>query len=130
MDAEEKGALGAFIDQLYEYGIMVAVDDFGTGYSSIVTLREYKLSTLKIDRSFINTDHFTWKDEVILRRVIQMAMELGMDVITEGVEREDQLKFVNEAGCFLIQGFYYDRPMPVEEFEKRLAAPVYEKLQC
>ena len=99
---------------------MTAIDDFGAGYSSLVTLREFRVKTLKIDRSFINTDDFSWKDEVILKDIIHMAQELGMDIITEGVERKDQLLFVNAAGCFIIQGYYYDRPLPVEEFEQRL----------
>lgn len=126
-DEEEQGILGEFIDQLYDYGIMVAIDDFGAGYSSIATLREFKVKTLKIDRSFINTTSFTWKDEVILKDIIHMAQELGMDIITEGVEREDQLKFVNSAGCFIIQGFYYDRPMPSSDFEERLRNRTYRK---
>ena len=126
-DEEEQGILGEFIDQLYDYGIKVAIDDFGAGYSSVATLREFKVKTLKIDRSFINTTSFTWKDEVILKDIIHMAQELGMDIIMEGVEREDQLKFVNSAGCFIIQGFYYDRPMPSSDFEERLRNRTYRK---
>lgn len=126
-DEEEQGVLSEFIHKLYEYGIMVAIDDFGAGYSSIATLREFKVKTLKIDRSFINTNSFTWKDEIILKDIIHMAQQLGMDIITEGVEREDQLKFVNSAGCFIIQGFYYDRPMPVGDFEERLKNRIYSR---
>ena len=124
-DEEEQGALGKFINQLYEYGIMTAIDDFGAGYSSIATLREFQIKTLKIDRSFVNTDNFSWKDEVILKDIIHMAKELGMEIITEGVEREDQLTFVNTAGGFIIQGFYYDKPMPAEDFEDKLTKGVY-----
>ena len=124
-DEEEQGVLGEFINELYEYGIMTAIDDFGAGYSSIATLREFRVKTLKIDRSFVNTDNFSWKDEVILKDIIHMAQELGMDIITEGVEREDQLLFVNTAGCFIIQGFYYDRPMPEGEFEEKLRKGAY-----
>ena len=120
MNQDEQGALTDFINKLYGFGIMTAIDDFGAGYSSLVTLREFRVKTLKIDRSFINTDDFSWKDEVILKDIIHMAQELGMDIITEGVERKDQLLFVNAAGCFIIQGYYYDRPLPVEEFEQRL----------
>ena len=119
-DKEEHGALANFINDLSKRGIATAIDDFGTGYSSLSTLREFSASTLKIDRSFVNIDDFSWKDEVILKDIINMAKDLGMNIITEGVEREDQLKFVNQAGCFVIQGFFYDRPLPREEFEKRL----------
>ncbi|MBO6147187.1 MAG: diguanylate cyclase [Lachnospiraceae bacterium] len=124
-DEEEQGALSEFISRLYSFGITTAIDDFGAGYSSIVSLRDFRVKTLKIDRSFINTDDFSWKDEVILKDIIHMAQELGMDIITEGVERQDQLLFVNSAGCFIIQGFFYDRPLPVEEFEQRLRQKDY-----
>jgi|GEM_PF-937837 len=125
-DEEEHGVLTVFINQLYKYGIMTAIDDFGSGYSSLATLREFRVNTLKIDRSFINTDDFSWRDEVILKDIIHMAQELGMDIITEGVERKDQLLFVNCAGCFIIQGFYYDRPLPRDEFELRLKSKIYD----
>lgn len=127
VDDEEHEILTAFLDKLYEMGIHTAIDDFGSGYSSLATLREFKVSTLKIDRSFINTDDFSWRDEVILTDIIHMALQLGMSVITEGVEREDQLVFVNNAGCFAIQGYYYDRPLPHDEFEKRLKDKQYGK---
>ena len=125
VDEAEHGTLTEFINQLCDLGIRTAIDDFGAGYSSLSTLREFRANTLKIDRSFINSDDFSWKDEVILTDIIHMAGELGMDVITEGVEREDQLALVNNAGCYVIQGFFYDRPLPREEFEKRLLDKQY-----
>ena len=106
--------------------IRTAIDDFGAGYSSLSTLREFQVNTLKIDRSFVNSDDFSWKDEIILRDVIHMAKELGMEIITEGVERDDQLAFVNSVGCFIIQGFYYDRPLPCAQFEERLKDKQYK----
>lgn len=125
MEEEERGALGAFIGKLSNFGIHTAIDDFGCGYSSLSTLREYPVNTLKIDRSFINTEEFSKRDEIILKDIIHMAKELDMNIVTEGVERKDQLAFVNNAGCFIIQGFFYDRPLPVEEFEERLKSRVY-----
>ena len=120
VDEQEHGELATFISDLYLRGIMTAIDDFGAGYSSLATLREFQVHTLKIDRSFINTDDFSWKDEIILRDIIHMATGLGMDVITEGVERQDQVDFINKVGCYVIQGFFYDRPLPLDEFENRL----------
>ena len=120
IDEREHSVLTAFIDKLYGFGIMTAIDDFGSGYSALSTLREFRIQTLKIDRSFIDTDVFSWRDRVILKDIVHMARELGMDVITEGVERDDQLDFVNQAGCYVIQGYYYDRPLSFVEFEKRL----------
>ena len=130
VDEQEHGALAKFISDLYERGIMTAIDDFGAGYSSLATLREFKVHTLKIDRSFINTQEFSWKDEIILRDIIHMAYGLNMDIVTEGVEREDQIAFINKVGCYVIQGFFYDRPLPVEEFEERLRDKIYKKKEA
>ena len=107
--------------------IMTAVDDLGSGYSSLATLREFQIHTLKLDRSFVNTDDFSWKDEIILRDVIHMAGELSMDVLCEGVERDDQLALLNSVGCYVIQGYYYDKPLPKEDFEKRVIDKQYKK---
>ena len=126
VDDQEHGVLTAFINRLYELGIKTAIDDFGSGYSSLATLREFQAHTLKIDRSFINSDDFSWRDEVILKNIIQMADALDIQVLTEGVEREDQLAFVNSVGWYVIQGFYYDKPLPAAEFEKRLKDKQYK----
>ncbi len=126
VDSAEHGELAAFIDKLYHYGIMTAIDDFGSGYSSLSTLREFRVHTLKIDRSFVNSNDFSWKDEIILRDIIHMAAELGIETLTEGVERDDQLFFVNSVGCYVIQGYYYDKPLQRDDFEKRLKNKQYK----
>lgn len=124
-DEAEHGIMIEFLDRLTKMGISTAIDDFGSGYSSLSTLRNFKINTLKIDRSFIDNDTFSRNDEIILSDIIHMATMLGVEVITEGVERKDQLDFVNKVGCFLIQGFYYDKPLAVEEFTERLKAGRY-----
>ena len=125
VDTEEQGVLSGFISKLYRKGIMTAVDDFGSGYSSLSTLRDFQVHTLKLDRSFVNTDDFSWKDEIILRNIIHMAGELGMSVLCEGVERDDQMALINSVGCYVIQGYYFDRPLPEEEFKERLKSKIY-----
>ena len=125
VDEQEHGELATFISDLYMRDIKTAIDDFGAGYSSLATLREFQVHTLKIDRSFINTEDFSWKDEIILTDIIHMAKALGMDVITEGVERQDQVDFVNKVGCYVIQGFFYDRPLPYDDFVNRLKNKQY-----
>ena len=125
VDEEEHGVLSGFIDKLYKMHIMTAVDDFGSGYSSLSTLREFQIHTLKLDRSFVNTDDFSWKDEIILRDIIHMAGELSMDVLCEGVERNDQLALLNSVGCYVIQGYYFDKPLPKDDFTKRLKDKKY-----
>ena len=119
-DPEEYAVMTDFIQGLHDRGIRTAMDNFGSGFASISELRELPVDTIKIDRSFINTDDFSQKDEIILTHIIRMARELGIGVITQGVEREDQLNFVRSAGCDQIQGFFFDRPLPKEEFESRL----------
>lgn len=126
VDEEEHGMMSGFISELKGMNIMTAIDDFGSGYSSLATLREFEVHTLKIDRSFVNGEDFSWRDEIILKDIIHMAKELGMNVLIEGVEREDQLVFVNSVGCNVIQGYYYDRPLPKPEFEERLQNKTYK----
>ncbi len=125
MDETEHGIMTVFLDMLYEMGISTAIDDFGSGYSSLSTLRNFKINTLKIDRSFINNDVISKSDEIILSDIIHMANALNVEVITEGVERPDQLEFINSVGCYLIQGYYFDRPLPLNTFVKRLKDRVY-----
>lgn len=124
-DETEHGIMADFLSKLYDMGISTAIDDFGSGYSSLSTLRNFKISTLKIDRSFINNDTFSKNDEIILSDIIHMAGMLGVEVITEGVERPDQLEFMQKVGCNLIQGFLYDRPLPTDVFTERLKDKVY-----
>ena len=81
---------------------------------------------IKIDRSFIANDSITIKDEIVLHNIIDMARELKIDVITEGVEHWDQLQLLKKVGCYTIQGFLFDRPMPKKEFEKRLERKIYD----
>ena len=121
----EQNDLAAFTGKLSRFGIMTAIDDFGSGYSSLNTLRGFQVHTLKIDRSFVNSDDFSWKDEIILKNIVKIANELGIEVVSEGVEREDQLALMNSVGCYVIQGYYYDRPLPHDDFEKRLRDPRY-----
>ncbi|MBR1628410.1 MAG: EAL domain-containing protein [Lachnospiraceae bacterium] len=119
-NSDEHRFMTDFLYDLHERGIHTAVDNFGSGFASIAALQKLPIHTIKIDRSFINTDDFSQKDETVLTHIIHMAKELGVNVITQGVEREDQLNFVKTAGCNIVQGYYFDRPLPKEEFENRL----------
>ena len=125
-DDTEHGIMIEFLNKLCEMGISTAIDDFGSGYSSLSTLRNFKINTLKIDRSFIDNEVFSASDEIILSDIIHMAERLGVEVITEGVERKDQLEFMQKVGCFLIQGYYFDKPLPVEAFTERLKIGKYD----
>jgi sensor c-di-GMP phosphodiesterase-like protein len=115
-----------FVDPLLDNQIMTSIDDFGTGYSSLGFLRELPVRELKIDRSFINHPTLQEKDEVIIGTIISMAKELGVDVITEGVETKNQVDFLLKLGCKRAQGFLYDCPLTKERFEDRLVQGRYE----
>ncbi len=123
---DERILMTSFLSKLKDAEISTAIDDFGTGYSSLSTLRDFPVSVIKIDRSFINNEELNSNDEIVLRNIVAMANELGIDVVTEGVERPDQTQLLKNVGCHVVQGFLYDNPMPKKDFEKRLQKGVYD----
>ncbi|AOZ95811.1 bifunctional diguanylate cyclase/phosphodiesterase [Butyrivibrio hungatei] len=107
------------IAELRQSGFIVEIDDFGSGYSSLNMLKDINADVLKIDMGFLRRTDNHERAMVILRYTIDMAYELGMGVITEGVETKEQFEKLIEMGCEMFQGFYFDEPMPVEMFEKK-----------
>jgi len=109
------------IEQLGELnmlGATIAIDDFGTGYSSLSYLKKLPIHKLKIDKSFIKDVPGSDNDNAITETVIAMSERLGLDVIAEGVEQEDQEKFLLDNGCFNVQGYYYCKPVAAHELAK------------
>ncbi|HWL13656.1 MAG TPA: EAL domain-containing protein [Ureibacillus sp.] len=98
-------------------GINIAIDDFGTGYSSLGYLKNLPISTLKIDKSFIQD--MTKDDEAITDTIITLAKNLNLNVIAEGVEKEEQVAFLSARDCYLMQGYFFSRPMGAEEIAKK-----------
>ncbi len=105
--------------ELQKSGFKVEIDDFGSGYSSLNMLKDINADVLKIDMGFLRKTENQNRARVILNYTIDMAHELGMTVVTEGVETKEQLDYLKEMGCEMFQGFYFDKPMPVEEFEAK-----------
>ena len=103
-----------------QLGITISIDDYGTGQSTLSYLRQLPVSELKIDRSFVQNAHVNANDSVLVRSTVQMAHELGLKVVAEGVETEDCLAFLREIGCDLVQGYLISRPVPAEAFEALL----------
>ena len=111
---------------LQQEGISASVDDFGIGYSSLNLIRELPWNVLKIDKSFLEEkDNGASQNYLVLKHIIAMAQDMGLECIVEGVETEEHVRILKENNCFLAQGFYFDRPLPREEFEKRLSQMQY-----
>lgn len=118
---EEKDALIGIVRKLKGMGFAISMDDFGTGFSSLNSLKDLPLDVLKLDAEFFRGSGI--RDErgsAIVAATIQLAKSLGMKTVAEGIEEEEQVNFLAEKGCELIQGYYFDKPLPIEEFENRM----------
>lgn len=106
------------VAKLRSEGFIVEIDDFGSGYSSLNMLKDFDADVLKIDMGFLQKTERQEKSHSILKMIITLAKHLNMEVITEGVETKNQVDFLAEYGCDIYQGYYFAKPMPVEDFEK------------
>lgn len=107
------------INKLKAYGFHIEIDDFGSGYSSLNMLKDIEADILKIDMAFLEETDTPARNRIIIKSVIAMAKELGMEVITEGVRSKEHVEFLTEMGCDIFQGFYFDMPISVDEFETK-----------
>ena len=114
---EKYEVISGIVKKLTKYGYICSIDDFGSGYSSLNLLKDVSLGVLKIDRLFFENLENNKRGDIIIRNVINMASELKMKTVAEGVETLEQLEFLKSVNCDMVQGYIYDRPMPVEEFE-------------
>lgn len=112
---------------LQEAGFSTSVDDFGVGYSSLTLIKDIPWDVLKVDKSFLPSedDAEDRQKRIMFKYVLAMAQEMGLECIAEGVETKEQLDLLKENCCDFAQGFFFDRPLPVEEFEKRLDDKAY-----
>ncbi len=103
--------------ELKSLGVRISMDDFGTGYSSLNYLKRFPIDTLKLDKSFVKDVNTDPSDAAIVSAVIRMAHSLKLEVVAEGVERDEQLEFLVRENCDTIQGFLFSQPLPVEQLE-------------
>jgi len=111
----------AVLDDLKRMGARISIDDFGMGYSSLSYLKHLPADTLKIDKSFIAGLGGDVGDKAIVRMIVDLAHTLGMKIVAEGVEDEEQAEQLKEMGCDLGQGFYFAKPLPPEAASEFLA---------
>ncbi len=103
------------LKMLKTLGVSLSIDDFGTGYSSLSRLKQFPIDQLKIDRSFIKDVLFDGNDKAIVAAIIAIAQELGLKLVAEGVELQEQAEVLMNKGCFIAQGFHYFKPMPLAD---------------
>ncbi len=108
------------VKELRVMGVKLTIDDFGTGYSSLGYLRQFKVNRLKIDRSFVNDVSVNADDAAITTAIINMARALNLEVLAEGVENAEQLDFLRAQNCYEIQGYYFSKPVAVEQIAAQL----------
>ena len=107
------------IDELNKYGFIIEMDDFGSGFSSLNLLKDMNIDVLKIDMQFLRDSERNMKAGMIIKNIINMAKDLEIDTLTEGVETAKQFEKLFSMGCKLYQGYYFSKPVPVEDFEKQ-----------
>ena len=108
------------VTMLKEKGFRISVDDFGSGYSSLNLITQMPFDTLKIDGSFFLKNELTERNKKVISSIITLAKSLNLETVSEGVETDNQVDFLKELGCDIIQGFFYYKPMPSGDFEKLL----------
>jgi diguanylate cyclase (GGDEF)-like protein/PAS domain S-box-containing protein len=105
----------AILDELHDRGLKLAIDDFGTGYSSLARLRHMPVDVLKIDRMFVREVHTDPQSASMVSAIIALAQNLGMEALAEGIETEEEWRFLADRGCPYGQGYYFSRPVPADE---------------
>lgn len=109
----------ALIEKLRAYGFAVEIDDFGSGYSSLNTLKDIHADVLKLDMGFLGKTEFKERSNAVIDAVVTLSKQLGLSVISEGVETLEQVDFLTKTGCDVFQGYYFAKPMPVKDFEDK-----------
>jgi len=116
---EDEDYVKDVLKKLKESGVTLNMDDFGSGYSSLNMLKEAPFDIVKLDREFFSKSVDDEKSRLILTKIVEMIHVIGMGVICEGVETKEQVEFLKGLGVKIVQGFYYSKPIPCEEFRSK-----------
>ncbi len=129
-DFNDYEAFKMLVTKMKENGVLTSIDDFGTGYSSLNLLTDFMFDVVKLDKSFLDNiiKSNSKTDEIVVRNIVRMIKELNMKAIAEGVETVEQARFLKDIECTMVQGYLYDKPLPVEEFLKRLEKKQYAEV--
>ena len=117
------------INKLKKYGFLVSMDDFGSGYSSLNSLKDMPLNILKLDAGFFRGENDNERAEIVVSEILHLAKKLNMTPVAEGVDEQHQVDFLAAEGCNMIQGYYYSKPMPKEEYEAKMGQPAQVERQ-
>lgn len=123
----DKAMLGKLVKELKMYGFPISMDDFGSGYSSLNSLKDLPIDVLKLDMDFFKESSEEKRAQIVVKEIIQLAKNLDMKIVAEGIERKEQVDFLAEQGCDMIQGFYFAKPMTVSEFNQRVEQEAWKE---
>jgi EAL domain-containing protein (putative c-di-GMP-specific phosphodiesterase class I) len=106
--------------ELRSMGVKLALDDFGTGYSSLIYLRRFAFDKIKLDKSFLDSLEDTGESAILVHSVVHLGRALGLTVTAEGVETQEQRRFLQAVGCHMLQGYLFAKPMRFEQMDAML----------
>ena len=106
-----------WLNAVHDLGFRIYLDDFGTGYSSLSYLKRFPVDVLKVDKSFVRDMSEDNNDRALVKAIVNMASSLGLAVVAEGVETLSQISLLENEGCRYVQGYYFSKPVPAEEFD-------------
>jgi EAL domain-containing protein (putative c-di-GMP-specific phosphodiesterase class I) len=121
---ERMGVMKTLIGELHEAGFTVAMDDFGSGFSSLNFLRAIPVDVIKIDRLFFEDFDVDERVHLLLEDILSIAKHLKLRTVAEGIEKKSQVDFLRKAGCDMIQGYYFHKPMVEREFDALVQADI------
>lgn len=118
---EDRELVASRLIELKELGFLISIDDFGTGYSAFAYLQNYPVKQIKVDRQFIQNIHLNERNRIITETIIQLGKKLDLNVVVEGIEKIEEWQCIQKMGCDELQGYYFAKPLPIEEIEHLLS---------